>query len=518
MAKIFIDTGLETQQELFAMSDKAKYITLANIASCSGHVVSFDTETSGLQWYKQHMIGIGIHCPAVGVSGYLPALTARDRAGVTAALLEWDKTTTVVGHNLKFDLHFVGIDAWKKGWRLIDTTVLVHLLDSRQSKRLADATEKYLGEDSKRAFRIKGKNKPVWEWPLSLVAEYCANDARITYELAQKLMPEAKANGLMKLFSYQMQYLARIWQVERYGIQLDKAFIAASRSSLEEVQKDLEVQLFAGTGHKFNWRSPDQLSKAIYEGMGIEKPKNPFLDENGIDVGRAGKGLQKSAWSEPATSSFILMEKSSHPLGNIILEMREIDKLFAALSDWENNSDSSGVVHSNFNITGTRTGRLSCSSPNLQNMPGMVRTRATQSVFSGKTVRENFYNLRQAFVPREGRKMVAIDYKQMEMRMFGVLAGDAGMLEGLRTGSDVHADVAERVWGLRDNVHREWAKTISFGQLDQAEVKLAQLLEALRGNQQPGQLGTTANGSETHSATRPVAAGTLLIQCNTARW
>ena len=116
------------------------------------------------------------------------------------------------------------------------------------------------------------------------------------------------------------------------------------------------------------------------------------------------------------------------------------------------------------NLTGTRTGRRSSSKPNLQNVESEIRSRETQSTYSGDTThRIEEYNLRQSFIVPEGWSFVAIDYKQMEMRMFGILAKEPRMLESLQSGRDIHADVAEMVWGERDEVHREWSKTVGFG-------------------------------------------------------
>jgi DNA polymerase-1 len=152
-------------------------------------------------------------------------------------------------------------------------------------------------------------------------------------------------------------------------------------------------------------------------------------------------------------------------LGQLVMDNREARKHIDVLQQWLLLMDRYNTIHSNFNVNGTRTGRLSSSKPNVQNLPGMIRSRETQSSYSGQSgaMREEEYNLRKAFLAREGHSLVSVDYKQQEMRMFGILARDPHMLPALEHGADIHADIAERIWGLRDEVHREWAKTISFG-------------------------------------------------------
>lgn len=157
------------------------------------------------------------------------------------------------------------------------------------------------------------------------------------------------------------------------------------------------------------------------------------------------------------------MEKADHPLGELVGSLRESHKLGQTLESWIQLSDANRVIHTNFKLTGTRTGRLSSAEPNIQNVPSQVRTRFTQGTYTGGVTRTEEYNLRSAFTARPGNVFVAVDYKQMEMRMFGILSGDPIMLKSLAAGRDIHADVATAVWGTSDPVHREWAKTIGFG-------------------------------------------------------
>lgn len=498
------------------MEESWHRLTLEEAKCCSGKAVVVDVETTGLLWWQHTLIGVGLWCPQADVQGYWPCEEPHERAGIIDALQHWAPGTNVIGHNLKFDLHFLGLDGHKLGWKAHDTTVLAHLLDSRQHKSLGAVELQYLGSASKeehvawgKGANGKGKRKlMVWEWPEDVRAEYCVNDCRVTYELARLLLPQVKATGCGALYDYQMRYLLRIWQIERYGMLFDMEFADRAIELLHRNVDIIEQELFKDCGAAgFNWRSPQQLSKALYEDLGIDKPQNPFV-RDGVDL---GGGRIKSKYTETATSTFMLMEKANHPLGQLVSDLREAWKLRNTVAKWKELADANSVIHTTFNLTGTRTGRLSSSKPNTQNLPGDIRSRETQSVFSGQSgsTRSEEYNLRKAFIPRPGHQYAIIDYRQQEIRMFGVLAQDPNMVEALRTGQDIHMQVAKTIWGdSADKTKREWAKTISFGRFMLGRSKTPPIAgNPTAGNQQPGRVGTSANGSETHSMTRSAMAG-----------
>jgi DNA polymerase-1 len=143
--------------------------------------------------------------------------------------------------------------------------------------------------------------------------------------------------------------------------------------------------------------------------------------------------------------------------------------MLSFLKKWRELSEHDGIFHTNFNITGTRTGRLSSSKPNLQNVPSEVRGKFTQSVFSGDITRTDEYNLRKAFAARPGKTFLSVDYAQMEIRIFAILSKDPNMLHAITSGEDVHFFIALKIWGdcgdEMNKIHREWSKTVSFGLL-----------------------------------------------------
>jgi DNA polymerase-1 len=461
--------ALEIAKALTSSTTKATLqwneLTIEDIAKCNGHEVTVDIETNGLQWWRSQIIGIGLYCPSADVIGYLPTLTSEKRQQAKNEMRKWGRGTTFIAHNAKFELHFLDLDPFEQGFTLVDTTDLVHILDSRYKKNLGDCERIFLGTRTKVSFsemvpkRIKNK---IWEWPLDIVAPYCVNDCRVEHLLYEELLPKIRELGLEKLFRKDMKYLAIIWETEHRGIALNVEFVQEAIVAMQEHIEALEEEFYDSVGYKFNRRSPKQLSKALYEDMGIAKPKNPFADADGVDRSKFAGRL----YAGPMTSTFLLMEKVKHPLGWLVAQLREADILLNTLKKWLDLRDENNIIHASFNLTGTRTGRLSCREPNLQNIASQFRTRNTQSVFSGdSSIRAKEYNLRHAFTARPGYSFVSVDYSQMEMRMFGIISEDPFLIQSLRSGSDIHADIAEHVWGIRDKVHREWSKTISLGLL-----------------------------------------------------
>lgn len=495
-------------------------LTLEQLSRLEG-VVVLDVETTGLHWWEDSIIGMGFFHPASGEDGYFPTCeyqeepygavrtkktrtwageyyispdTGRKRK-VYEEFTETQQSTrsvavpipelveavqrcaqalannprvTILGHNLKFDAHFLNLDLWRCKAAIGDTTIMVHLWDSRLRKSLDECEKHFLGTSSKRSLVEEAKYSSKYKfpkyWPAEMVDVYCRNDCVVTAQLAEVLEPMLVGMELTPLYNLQMRFLRLLWNMEHVGMLVDIPQCQRSLEAFSASLKEMEQRLAEETGEEFNWRSNPQLSAALYEGMGIERPENPFADEDGVD---RTKFAHRGRYNKHATSSFLLMEKAQHPLGWLIMDLREADKLRKTTSSYIELADRNSVIHASFKPTGTRTGRLSCGEPNLQNIASDHRVRETQSVYSGGGIRSEQYNLRRNFIARPGYRYVSLDHKQQEMRMFGILAEDDKMMEILASGMDVHLGVALMVWGdcgeERNALHREWSKTIGFG-------------------------------------------------------
>jgi DNA polymerase-1 len=469
---------------------------------CNGKAVVLDTETTGLKWWAEHLTTIGFYCPAaeiegtidIGrpVNGYLsnpkdpkswvlddPELLTFEEEARKIVAEELKPGTIAVFHNAKFDMHFLGVEPYEcYGWKIVDTTVLIHLRDSRSKKGMEQAEKELLGTNSKRAYieeapKDKKIRKKVWLWPSNVRVDYCVNDCRVTWQFLEVLGPIIKDLELWDLFLKDMTYLKLVYKTEHIGWLTDPEYIGRAYMLLIKHRKEMEQQLYDAVGYEFPWRSAQKLSYALYENLGIPMPVNPFATMGGTAKSYKTKlGFErvmeiKSNYTSTNTSTFLLMEKAHHPLGELVAALREADKLAKQLGKWQTLMDKDQVIHTNYKITGTRTGRLSSSEPNLANIPSDVRGRFTQGLFSGGTTRTEEYNLRMGFIARPGKILISVDYKQMEMRMFGIDSEDPHMLEALTAGVDIHLYIAHKVWGQcgkeQDKIHREWSKTIGFG-------------------------------------------------------
>lgn len=491
-------------------------LQLEDLYKLKGKKFAIDTETTGLHWFRDGLIGISICCPELDLQGYIYTCDYVDKeVGKGKLVKQWDGTmetnpatgrqrrvytyvrefakqntavpikemqykasailsevaddpnTLMVFHNSKFDLHMLRLDLLDKPCLFLDTSVMAHLYDSRLKKSMDNLEAKFLGKRSKRSHVSqvpKNIKKKVWLWPADVCAEYAENDAVVTWQLYETLLPYLRQYRLIDLLRTDMEYTKILWHLEERGMIVDLDFCKLADEAFSKNLTLMENDLVEEVGTDVNWRSHQQLSLALYDGLGWPKPKNPFEDENGVD-----RSHIKGKYNKWNTSSFLLMEKAHHPLGPLVMDLRESWKLRGNVKKYMELADERQIIHSDFNITGTRTGRLSSKNPNLQNVASEHRVRETQSVYSGGSIRQEEYNLRRAFRARPGHTLVSIDHKQQEQRVFAILAEEPIMLQALKERKDIHLMIALAVWGdcgpETNKLHREWSKTISFGLL-----------------------------------------------------
>lgn len=488
-------------------------LTYEDILSCSGLPLSIDTETTGLSFSKNSIIGVGIHCPKANVSGYVHLCSYEDvpygkpkKKKVWRGAMDYSKSkrgkrifeeefeqgtakeakpllvrvnhflaavqkiaknpqTTLIGHNLKFDAHFLGLHLWELPCKILDTSVLVHLIDCRLRKSLAAAEDYFLGSQSKRhhiSLADKRFAKSAWMWGEQVLEDYCTNDCLVTYQLAETLMPKIREMDLSGLLSLQMKYLRLLQKIEWRGIKVENSFCEAAIAEFEKNLVGLEKDLYDTVGYDFDWKSSQQMSEAIYTNLAIEKPKNPFVDlfGNPRDDIPAARIYTKTGTGTP------LLVKHDHPLKITILDLRETAKLKKEAEKYLTEQDSNGIIHSSFNITGTVTGRISSSQPNLQQLAAKFRKYDLDSAYTGGSERVGGYNLRKALIARPGYKILSIDHKQQEARLLAVLSEEPTMLEFMANRQDIHLAIAIRIWGDQgkeiNKMHREWSKQTVF--------------------------------------------------------
>lgn len=260
-------------------------------------------------------------------------------------------------------------------------------------------------------------------------------DIASVYPLYRKLSEEIKLKEMEKLFyEIEMPLCEVLASMEIYGVKADTAGIKAFGKALSVQIKEIEQQIYIFAGKEFNISSPKQLGVVLFE-----------------DLGLPAKKKTKSGYSTNAEVLESLVDK--HPIISLILEYRTLTKLNSTYVDGllkEVHAD--GRVHSVFKQTETRTGRISSTEPNMQNIP--VR-------------KELGRNMRKFFVADEGKTLVDADYSQIELRVLAAVCDDENMKEAFLSGGDIHAKTASQVFGVPEDFvspeMRSSAKAVNFG-------------------------------------------------------
>jgi len=287
----------------------------------------------------------------------------------------------------------------------------------------------------------KGKGqKSMRDADVNAVKEYSAEDADVTWQLAEKFAPMLEADEVTKLFNeVEMPLVSVLADMETEGIRID---IPALKAFSEELGVDilrLQEEIHAACGVPFNIDSPKQMGDVLFETLKL-----------------GGDKVKKTRTGQYQTSEDILQELSSaHPVIPLILDYRSLRKLKGTYVDTlpEAADPDTHRVHTNYLQTVAATGRLASNDPNLQNIP--IRT-------------EKGREIRKAFVPRDANyQLLSADYSQIELRIIAHMSGDHNMQEAFRQGLDIHAATAAKVFnvdiGAVSREQRSRAKAVNFG-------------------------------------------------------
>lgn len=254
-------------------------------------------------------------------------------------------------------------------------------------------------------------------------------------DLCQSLYAELEKSGQLELLKTIELPLAKVLgNMEMVGFKVDKDGLCDMSDELGNRIADIVSEIYGLVGYEFNLNSPKQLGVALFEKLGLPAKKKT-----------------KSGYS---TNAEVLEElKEMHPAVSLLLEYRQLAKLKSTYTDGlQGCIASDGRIHTTFNQTEARTGRISSLEPNLQNIP--VRTD------EGK-------RLREFFVAEEGKVLVDADYSQIELRVLASMANDENMISAFESGTDIHTATASQVFSLPIDmvtpVLRSRAKAVNFG-------------------------------------------------------
>ncbi|RXR06495.1 DNA polymerase I [Pseudoxanthomonas composti] len=444
-----LDPALAAAGDYETILDSERLTHWIDILRAAGQF-AFDTETDSLDPMQANLIGVSFAAEP-GKAAYLPL--GHDYGGAPAQLPRQDALDALrpllgdaaigkIGQHGKYDLHVMrrhGVDV--AGYTQ-DTLLESFVLNSGIARHDMDSLAKrYLGYDTVKYEDICGKGAK--QIPFSQVAiddatRYAAEDADITLRLHRVLAPKLAAEPALQAVyaDIEVPLVPVLARIEANGVRVDpdelrRQSADLSRRMLAAQQKATEL-----AGRTFNMDSPKQLQALLFDELGLP-------------------ALVKTPKGQPSTNEEALEAiADQHELPRIILEYRGLTKLRSTYTDKlpEMINPHTGRVHTSYHQAGAATGRLSSSDPNLQNIP--IRT-------------EDGRRIRRAFVAPPGRKLVACDYSQIELRIMAHLSGDAGLVGAFESGADVHRATAAEVFGRTiDEVtgnERRAAKAINFG-------------------------------------------------------
>ena len=403
-----------------------------------------DTETTSTSPIEAELVGMSFSVEEKQAF-YVPVPENQEEAQKIVNIFKpvfENESIMKIGQNLKYDLMVLRKYGVTLKGEMFDTMIAHYLIQPELSHNMDYMAEIYLNYKTIHIDELigpKGKNqKSMRSLPPSQVYEYACEDADITLRLKNKLEPELEKYGATKLFrEIEMPLMPVLAEIEMTGVRIDTTSLKETSAILTKRMLEIEERIYELAGEHFNIASPKQVGDILFGKMKIiEKPK-------------------KTKTGQYVTSEEVLQTlKGKHQIVADILAHRGLKKLLGTYIDALPKliNEHTGHIHTSFNQTVTATGRLSSSDPNLQNIP--VRG-------------EDGKEIRKAFIPEDGCLFFSADYSQIELRVMAHLSGDENMIEAFRSGHDIHAATAAKIYKRAiDEVERDQrtkAKRANFG-------------------------------------------------------
>ena len=413
---------------------------------------AFDTETTSLDYVDARVVGVAL-AVAPGEGAYIPfahrypgAPDQLDEERVLGALrpLLQDPDRPKIGHNLKYDMSVLANHGIAMAGVAHDTMLQSYVLNSTATRHDMDSlATRYLGIRTRKFEEVAGKGAKQITFDqvdLDEAGPYAAEDAEVTLRLHAFFTPRlAERSGLARVYEeIEMPLVPVLSAMERRGVRVDADRLRALSEELAGRMDTLEREAHEQAGGPFNLQSPKQIQAILFD-----------ADRLGLPV------RTKTPTGQPSTADAVLQDLArDFALPRIILDHRALSKLRStyAVALRESVNPVTGRVHTSYHQAVASTGRLSSAAPNLQNIP--VRTAEGRRI-------------RQAFVPESGRRLLAADYSQIELRIMAHLSGDEGLVEAFAAGRDIHRATAAEVGGVEeaqvDGEMRRRAKAVNFG-------------------------------------------------------
>ncbi len=406
---------------------------------------AFDTETTSTNPMAAELVGLSF-AHGDGKAWYVPVghkegeqLPLEQVLSQVRPLME-SEDLRKCGHNANYDMMMLanyGINCRNVD---CDTMVAAHLL-GKSILGLKQLTQDTLGLEMTPITQLIGTGRKQITFdqvPIEDATPYAAADADMTARLRAVLEDQLEKQGLTHLLTDMEMPLVPVFvDMQRQGIKVEEGALHEMSRDLNEQMKQAEVDLYQSIGHTVKINSPKELSDLLFNELGLPKTKRT-----------------KTGYSTDANSLEGL--KGLHPVVDKILEYRQVAKLKSTYVDAlpEMINPRTGRIHTSYHQTGSATGRVSSSDPNLQNIP--VRTELGRQV-------------RRAFIAEDApqRLLFSADYSQIELRVLAHMSQDPGLLEAFKRGEDIHSATASQMFEVPinevDGEMRRIAKVLNFG-------------------------------------------------------
>ena len=411
---------------------------------------AFDTETTSLNYMQAEIVGLSFaiepgeaaYVPLAHLNPGLEGQLDRDQTLAQMKPLLESSAVKKVGQHLKYDANVLANHGITLRGIAHDTMLQSYIIDAVGSRHdMGSLALKYLGQRVISFEEVAGKGVKQVSFDhvdIEQAAAYAAEDADVTLRLHETLLPKLEAEpSLNDVYQrLELPLISVLSKIERNGAFVSVDKLRAQSHEIAIRLAELESQACDLAGQPFNLASPKQLGEILFEKL--ELPV-----------------IKKTPKGAPSTAEDVLAELANdYELPAVLIEHRGLAKLKSTYTDKlpEMVDSRTGRVHTSYHQAVTATGRLSSSDPNLQNIP--IRTQEGRRI-------------RQAFIAPEGRKIVAADYSQIELRIMAHLSSDAGLLHAFANELDVHSATAAEVFdvsleGVTTDQRRK-AKAINFG-------------------------------------------------------
>lgn len=412
--KIQLVTGMESA---FDFMDWIKHVP--------DQLIGLDVETDGLDWFdgKLRLVQFGTLDEGWAVPYQENRMLVREALNVLSA-----RKKVFVGHNMKFDLHWLQQSTgWlPREWRYVhDTMLLAAVLNSSGSKALKDLSEFYVwsGAKSGQTALKDDMKKGGWTWgtvPVDLPSYwiYGVLDTILTVNLFYTLLEKCKAAGVMDAYAVEMGAFPVLFAMERHGMLLDREHCVQQQTGLLKRAEEIENEVVQyGID---NIGSTAQIALA-FERQGVE------LTET-TDSGR---------WKMDKDTFDMIAATTDHPLVRLIKEHRSAIKLSSTYySNFLKYQRSDGRCHPFYWAIAARTGRMSATEPAILTVPRPDEDKA-----------ESVKQVRNSFVAPDGHVLISTDFSNVEARIFADFANEEGMKQAFRDGINLHKYTASQIFG-----------------------------------------------------------------------